>query len=287
LHAHLANRNADGSWRINWIPLIVFTIFHIGTVVALFNFSWLALGVAVLLYCTTLSWGIGMGYHRLLTHRGYQVPKWIEYALTVFGTMTLEGGPMAWVAIHRKHHQFSDKEGDPHSPREGALWAHVGWMMVGEAMHNQTAMIAKYVPDLARDKFHVWISKYHWLPLTLLGLGLWAAFGWQVMLWGIMLRVTLGLHATWAVNSAAHLWGYQRFNSRDDSRNNWWVAVLSFGEGWHNNHHAHPVSARHGLAWFEFDPTWLQIRFLELIGLAKKVKVAKLREEVPVIAEAA
>ena len=267
--------------RINWLTALVMIAFHVGAVAAFFYFSWAALFAAVLLHWIALTFGIGMGYHRLLTHRGYKVPKWIEYTFAVCGTLALEGGPIFWVGTHRIHHQFSDKPGDPHSPRDGAWWAHVMWIIFGEGNHNNTAVMAKYAPDLGRDKFHVWLNTYHWVPLTVLGFTLLAVFGWPMVLWAIFLRVTVGLHATWLVNSATHMWGSKRFPTRDDSRNNWWVALLTFGEGWHNNHHAHPVSARHGLAWYELDVSWLQIRLLEKLGLAKGVKVAKTTTALP------
>ena len=261
---------------VNWVTVIAFSIFHLVSVAALFFWDWTAIAVAAVLYWMTLSFGIGMGYHRLHTHRSYIVPKPIEYILAVFGCLTLEGGPIFWVATHRIHHQYSDVEGDPHSPRlGGGLWAHLLWMLVGPPKHNDTKMMSRYAPDLAKDPFYRWLSTYHYVPLVILGLVLLAFGGLPMVLWGVFMRVTLGLHATWAVNSATHLWGSKRFATRDDSRNNWWVALVSFGEGWHNNHHAHPTSARHGLAWYEFDLTWLTIRLLQAIGVAKAVKVAR------------
>ncbi len=254
---------------------LFFAAFHIGAIAALFFFSWSALAVLVVTYFFSINVGIGMGYHRLLTHRGYKVPKWLEYAIAVCGTLALEGGPIFWVATHRVHHQHSDHPGDPHTPREGTWWAHAGWILNGKAMHSETAILSRYAPDLAKDRFYVLLSKYHWVPLTTLGVILLAIGGLPWVLWGIFLRVTLGLHATWLVNSATHLWGSRRFATRDDSRNSWWVALLTGGEGWHNNHHAHPVSARHGLTWYEIDPNYYGIWLLKKIGLAKKVKVAQ------------
>jgi fatty-acid desaturase len=149
-------------------------------------------------------------------------------------------------------------------------------------MHNKTAELLPYVPELRKDKFHVWISRWHWVPIVLLGAVILVVGGWQYVLWGIFFRTVIGLHSTWLVNSATHMWGKRRFATRDDSRNNWWVALLTFGEGWHNNHHAHPTSARHGLAWYEFDPSWIQISVLKFFGLAKGVKVARIEaEEMP------
>jgi stearoyl-CoA desaturase (delta-9 desaturase) len=266
----------------NWLTIVVFSLFHIGAVAALFNFTWTRFWVAFAIYWVAISWGIGMGYHRLLTHRGYKCPQWFERFLAICGALSLEGGPIFWVATHRVHHQKSDQPGDPHSPRDGAWWAHLWWMCVGEPKHSDTKGLSKYAPDLARDPFMVWLNDYHWVPLTSLGIVLLALGGWQMVLWGVCLRVTLGLHATWLVNSATHLWGSQRFDAGDDSRNNWWVALLTFGEGWHNNHHAHPVSARHGLAWYELDMTYWQLKALEVIGVISNVKVASVDGYIPV-----
>lgn len=135
-----------------------------------------------------------------------------------------------------------------------------------------------YIPDLRKDRVHMWLSKWHWVPITVLGVVLLAIGGLPFLLWGIFMRTTIGLHATWLVNSATHMWGKQRFMTGDTSTNSFWVAMLTFGEGWHNNHHAHPQSARHGLAWYEFDLNWLQIAFLQKIGLAWDVKVPKLEQ---------
>jgi stearoyl-CoA desaturase (delta-9 desaturase) len=260
----------------NWAVITFLLVFHVGAVAALFFITWKAVLVAIVLNWVALCLGIGMSYHRLLTHRGYKVPKFVEYFLTVCATMALEGGPIFWVATHRIHHQFSDKPGDPHSPREGGWWAHVGWILTGESKHANTRLMAKYAPDLAKDKVHCFISRFHYMPVVIVGIVLFALGGWPMLLWPTFFRITAGLHFTWLVNSATHMWGSRRFNTRDDSRNSWWVALLTFGEGWHNNHHAHPVSARHGLAWYEVDITWLHILAFEKLGIAKGVKAASL-----------
>jgi fatty-acid desaturase len=208
-----------------------------------------------------------------------RTPKWMEYVLTVCGTLALEGGPIFWVATHRVHHQNTDKEGDPHSPRDGGLWAHMGWILTGQTLHNDSAELLPYVPELRKDKFHRWISRRHWVPITVLGAIILVAGGWQYVLWGIFFRTVLGLHSTWLVNSATHMWGTQRFPTRDTSRNSFWVALLTFGEGWHNNHQAHPQSARHGLAWYEFDLNWYGIYTLRMLGLARDVKTQKLNHD--------
>ena len=274
---------------LNAPTLVVVILFHLGALTALFFFTWQRLLVMAIFYVLAINVGIGMCYHRLLTHRGYRVPKWVEYAMTVCATLALEGGPIFWVSTHRVHHQLSDQQGDPHTPKEGGWWAHTGWILFGEALHSQTEVLARYSPDLSRDRFHVWLSKYHWLPITVSGIAM-LTLGWYfggpvsgiaMVLWGVLLRVTLGLHATWLVNSATHMWGSRRFQTRDESRNSWWVALLTGGEGWHNNHHAHPVSARHGLRWYEFDPNFYGIWILARLGLAKKIQVAKFDRKNP------
>jgi fatty-acid desaturase len=269
--------------QINWVTAIAFGIFHVLGFAALFFWSWKYVLCAVVMYFLAINVGIGMTYHRLLTHRGYRVPRWLEIALTTCGTMALEGGPIFWVATHRVHHQHSDQEGDPHTPHDGTWWAHMGWIISGRSLHSETALLSRYAPDLTRDPAQRWLSKYHWVPLTVAGL-IQMAIGYYIggvhdmlgmVLWGTFLRVCIGVHATWLVNSASHIFGKRRFETTDDSRNSWWVALLTGGEGWHNNHHAHPVSVRHGLVWYEFDPNYYGIWLLEKLGLAKKVQVAK------------
>jgi stearoyl-CoA desaturase (delta-9 desaturase) len=265
---------------MNWFTTLVLVVLHIGAIGALFCFSWERLGVALVLYYIATGLGISMGYHRLHTHRSYRVPLLIEYFFAFCGTLTLEGGPIFWVAVHRVHHQNSDQPGDPHSPRDGAFWSHVGWILFGETNHNNTRIMSKYAPDLAKHRFYVWLNNYHWTPILVLTGILYAVGGLPMVLWGNCLRIVFGLHATWLVNSATHMWGARRFATRDDSRNNWWVALISFGEGWHNNHHAHPTSARHGLAWYEFDPSWLLIKAMKFVGLAKSIHVARVDSHV-------
>jgi stearoyl-CoA desaturase (delta-9 desaturase) len=262
----------------NGITVVAMVAFHAGAVAALFFAEPGAMLVALVLYVVAGMLGIGMAYHRLLTHRGYKTYRWVEYFLTWCGTLALEGGPIFWVATHRIHHQHSDHEGDPHTPREGTWWAHMGWIVSGEGLHHDASVLARYVPDLVRDRGHVFLSRWHWTSNVVVGLALLAYGGLPYVLWGIFFRTTVGLHATWLVNSATHLWGSRRFPTRDDSTNNWWVALLTFGEGWHNNHHAHPTSARHGLAWYEIDFNWMGIRTLQLLGLAWDIKLPRDRQ---------
>ena len=259
------------SKKINWNTLLIVGVFHIVAIGALFTFSWQNLTAAFITWWLAGSVGIGVGYHRLLTHRGFTTPKWVEYVLSVLGTLALQSGPLTWVTTHRLHHAFTETEKDPHSPRHGTYWAHMGWIFRGTAQNQSWPTMVRYCPDITKDRFQVALNKYYYVPTILLSIILFAIGGWSMVVWGVMLKTVVGWHSTWLVNSATHLWGTRRFQTRDDSRNNGLIAALTFGEGWHNNHHAHPRSAKHGLAWYEFDVNWIQIWLLEKAGLAKHV----------------
>jgi fatty-acid desaturase len=268
LRSNDLRQNQPGDNHFNWKIAPVLMLFHVGAVAALFFFTWSGLFTAIFLHWVMGGFGLGVCYHRLLTHRSYTTPKWFEYFLTICGVTAMEGGPLIWVATHRKHHQFADKDGDPHSPRDGRWWSYAGWILMGNAYRKDVAALKRYVPDLAEDKFHVWLTKWHLTPTIILGVVLFAIGGFRLMLWGTFLRTVVGLHSSWIVNMCAHIWGSRRFETRDASTNNWWVAMLSFGDGWHNNHHAYPVSARHGFKWYEIDLNWYTICTFERLGLA-------------------
>ncbi len=259
------------SESINWSTLIFVIVFHLVAVTAFFTFSWSNLAAGLLLWWVAGSLGIGIGYHRLLTHRGFKAPKWLEYTLSVLGTLALQSGPLSWVTTHRIHHAFTDTDKDPHSPRNGAYWSHIGWIFRGTAQLQSWATMQRYCPDFANDRFHQFLNKYYYVSTIIVAGGLFAIGGWSMVVWAIFLRTVVGWHFTWLVNSATHLWGSRRFETRDDSRNNALVAAVTWGEGWHNNHHAHPRSAKHGLAWYEFDINWIEIRILEKLGLVSNV----------------
>src|SRR5437773_3180634 len=225
----ILKRDKTFAQPVNWTTSFFIGAFHVGAILALFFFTWKPFALAALLWWISGSLGIGMGYHRLLTHRGYKTPKLFEYFLTTCATLALEGGPIFWVAVHRIHHQNSDKEGDPHTPRDGKWWSHIIWMLVGDPTHSQTGACSHYAPDLCKDRFLVWLSKYNYVPLLILSALLLTIGGLPFLLWGVFFRATMGLHATWMVNSLTHLWGRRRFPTRDNSRNNWFVALLSFG----------------------------------------------------------
>ena len=266
------------SLKIQWHTIIAVSLFHIGAIAALFTFSWRNLAAFLILWWISGSLGIGLGYHRLLTHRGFKTPRWLEYFLTFCGTIALQSGAISWVTTHRLHHAFTETDKDPHSPLKGLYWAHIGWIFQGTAQVQDEATMNRYSPDLMKDPVHRFMNDYYWVTSILVAAALLAIGGWTMVLWGVALRIVFGWHSTWLVNSATHTWGTRRFDSRDTSTNNGLIAAITWGEGWHNNHHAYPRSAKHGLTWKEIDINWIQIRALEKLGLAKDVYAFDLKE---------
>ena len=265
--------------KINWTTITGVVVFHLLAAAALFTFSWQNLAAGLFFWWLAGSLGIGIGYHRLLTHRGFKTPRWLERTLALIGTLAMQSGPITWVTTHRLHHAFTDQERDPHSPRHGTYWSHMGWIFRGTAQNNSLATMQRYSPDLMRDPFLVALDRYYWIPAAVLAAVLLAIGGPSMVLWAIFLRTVVGWHFTWLVNSATHLWGTRRFETRDDSRNNGLIAAITWGEGWHNNHHAYPRSARHGLTWYEFDINWIQIKVLEKMGLIKNLYALDLKAD--------
>jgi fatty-acid desaturase len=280
------------SLRVNRRILVGLVGFHMLALSAcmpwLFSWSGLVWAVSGLYLFGTL--GINVGYHRLLTHGAFACPRWLEHFLSILGVCCWQGSPMSWVAIHRMHHQHSDKPDDPHSPRASFFWSHMGWFLIYDpAIHNY-GTYDRYARDLFQDRFYKWLERPQvWRKLqgmqwaAFLGVGVlvgtlntwspWGALqlGLSWLFWGVFVRTVAVWHITWSVNSITHLWGYRNFDTHDDSRNNWLVGVVSNGEGWHNNHHAEPRCAAHGHRWWELDVSYLTIRTLELIGLASDV----------------
>jgi fatty-acid desaturase len=254
----------------------------------LFSWTGMALALAGLYVFGTL--GINLCYHRLLTHKGFILPKWLEHTFAVIGVCCLQDTPARWVAVHRLHHQNSDDQEDPHSPLVSFFWSHFGWLMVTNQELQRLSMYERYSRDILRDRFYlnmerhgmwIWINVVHWLGFFLSGLAAgWALsgeymggvqFGLSLLVWGVFVRTVLVWHITWSVNSVTHLWGYRNYETDERSRNNIVVGLLSNGEGWHNNHHADPRSAAHGHRWWELDVTYLTIKALALVGLASAV----------------
>ena len=267
----IAKTGAPGL-KVNLRNTLIVVTFHLLALAAVFSFSWTNLAVMLIGNWVVGGLGVGLGYHRLLTHRSFAAPRWLEYTLVVFGTLSIQDGPVKWVATHRIHHQHTESTGDPHSTREGFWWAHLFWILRGTAQDHDEGTLKQYVPDLIRNRFYVGLDKYFYLPLVISGALLFLIGGLPMVIWGVFVRVVFGWHSRWFVNSAAHFWGRRRFQTDDDSTNNWFIALLTFGEGWHNNHHARPSSARHGLKWYEFDLNWQTIRILRMLGLADRVR---------------
>ncbi|MEE8218062.1 MAG: fatty acid desaturase [Vicinamibacteria bacterium] len=259
--------------RFDWVIVAYFAVIHVIALTAFWHFSWTGFALALLGWWLAGSLGICFTYHRLLTHRGFRVPKAIEYLGTVFGLLASEGGAISWVAMHRIHHAKSDEPGkDIHTPRDGFWWSHMGWIVCDIGMERR-AMERRWAPEMVADPVHRVLNRFHLVPNILVGLALYAWGGWSLVVWGVFVRLVLTVHGTWLVNSATHVWGYRTWHTTEDSRNLWWVGLLAWGEGWHNTHHAFPRSARHGFEWWELDATWLVIRALAAIGLVKDIQL--------------
>jgi fatty-acid desaturase len=272
--------------------LIGFILVHLLAALAIlpWYFSWTGVAVFFIGLYVFGVLGINVGFHRLLTHRAFACPLWLEHTLAILGTCCLQFSPAFWVAVHRRHHHHADEEMDPHSPIKSFFWAHFGWLLVRPPDMKPAPMIDRYARDLMRDPLYVMLERRkNWIKITLvpwmvlfiagfsfeaLSGGTWLnafQFGSSLFVWGGALRTVFVWHTTWAVNSVSHVWGYRNYNTPDDSRNNPLVGLLAGGEGWHNNHHADPTSARHGHKWWEFDLTWKTIQLFTLLGLASKV----------------
>ncbi|MBX3359665.1 MAG: fatty acid desaturase [Phycisphaeraceae bacterium] len=279
--------------RIRWTYALSIVALHLLALLAFvpWFFSWTGVAACVAGLYVFGTLGINLGYHRLLTHRSFRCSKWLEHTVAILGVCCLQEAPGRWVAIHRKHHQHSDEQPDPHSPLVTFLWGHVGWLVIENRESDSFQMYHRYAGDLLRQPFYLglerrlrwfWVYVAHAAVFGLVGLGAglllerdWARaaqFALSLVLWGVVVRTVLVWHITWSVNSLSHLWGYKSHETGENSRNNWFVALISNGEGWHNNHHADQQSAAHGHRWWELDVTYLTIRALGAIGLATHIK---------------
>lgn len=280
----------DKDSRILWEYVVPVVLMHLLIPLAFlpYFFSWWGVLFLPIGNYIFTSLGIGAGYHRLLTHRGFTCPRWLEYTLSTLGVCSLQDSPARWVLVHRVHHQHSDHQPDPHTPRVSCFWAHMGWLFIDNRELSTAAAYDKYVRDLMRDGYYRWLQRginwvlvyvYHAIAIVAAG----AAVGWlltgttagtlqtagQFAMWGVVMRTVFTWHVTWGINSFSHMWGYRNYQTREDSRNNWLFALLTNGEGWHNNHHADPRSAQHGHRWWEIDLTYLSLLALEKVGLVK------------------
>jgi stearoyl-CoA desaturase (delta-9 desaturase) len=249
-----------------------FTALHAGCLLAPATFSWPALACFAVCLFLTGCVGITFSFHRNLSHKSFALPKPLEYAAAYCGVLAAQGGPIEWVSNHRYHHVYCDTPGDPHTPYEGFWWSHVGWLLDRDATMARVKDRSN-VADLGSQRFYRWLEYTNALHVAGSAAALFALGGLPFLVWGFCVRLVWVYHITWFVNSLAHVYGSQPYVTGDLSRNNPLVALLAFGEGWHNNHHAFAFSARHGLEWWQFDVTWALICALQLIGLATKVKL--------------
>lgn len=282
--------------RILWVYAIPIALMHVLALTALvpWLFSWTGL-VVMIVGVHVFGQGINIGYHRLLAHRSFQTSRWVERFFVLLALCCMEDTPARWVANHRFHHKYSDTEPDPHSPLVSFLWSHIGWLMFYNAEMHNIAAYQKYVPDLIRELFYFRLEKQPWLAFAVYlihaavflvvgavigyvtaapGVSPWMAalqFGLSMLVWGVIVRTVVVWHITWSVNSLTHLMGYRNYETGEHSTNNWLVAILTVGEGWHNNHHHDPASASNQHRWWEIDISYYEIKLLEWLGLAQRV----------------
>lgn len=252
------------------IVLILVIVPFVGLLIAINQLweqyvTWRDIGLMVGMYFFSAI-GITIGYHRLLTHRSFETNPVIRFLFLMFGSMAAEGPALHWASIHIQHHATTDTEEDPHSPMEGFFHAHMGWFVSGYVSNPQV-----YGKWLLKDKLVVFMSKTFMLWVALGLVVCYLIGGWQGVLWGGLVRMFFTHHVTWSVNSVCHLFGDKMFDTDDMSRNNFIVGLLAMGEGWHNNHHAFPRSAFHGMRWWQIDISSYVIRTLEALGLAWNV----------------
>src|SRR5215471_16327318 len=226
---------------------------------------WSDLALLATMY-TLVALGVTVGFHRMLTHRSFQPHPVVKLVLLILGSMSFEGPALAWAATHIKHHAQADREGDPHSPIDGFFHAHIGWFFGNIGADPYT-----YCPHLFKDPIVVFVSRTVWIWSLLSLIIPFILGGWSGLLWGGLVRMFLSNHTAWSVNSICHTFGKREFATNDQSRNQWAVALLGLGEGWHNNHHAFPRSAFHGLHWWQFDLSGYVIWTLERVGLVRDV----------------
>jgi stearoyl-CoA desaturase (delta-9 desaturase) len=279
--------------RVVWSYAVPIVLFHLLLPLAFvpYFFSWtgvLLVPIGNYVFC---SLGIGAGFHRLLTHRSYKCTLWFEHLLAILGTCSMQQAPARWVLVHRMHHQHSDHQDDPHSPMVNWFWGHMGWVMFQNRSMQSMANYERYAKDLLQDPFYMKLERNGmWFVVGLIhallfflagyGAGYWMSgtaagalqFGLSILLWGVVVRVIYSWHVTWGVNSFGHMFGYRNYNTDENSRNNWLFALLTNGDGWHNNHHADPRAAAHGFhRWWEFDVTYMSICLFRKLGIVTDI----------------
>lgn len=282
--------------RIAWPYATIVIGYHAIALLALLPwfFSWTGVVLCILGIYVYGGLGINLCYHRLLTHRGFVLPQWLEHTFAVIGVCCMQDTPARWVAVHRRHHQHADEQPDPHSPLVNFFWGHMGWILVENDELRRIGIFDRYARDVLRDPFYVWMERTQaWITFgiatwfiyfglaygaALLGGGSQSAalqFASSVLIWGVFVRTVAVWHITWSVNSLSHRWGYRNYETDEGSRNNWFVVLITSGEGWHNNHHADPRAASHGHRWWEWDGIFQVVRVLRFVGLAKDVALPR------------
>jgi stearoyl-CoA desaturase (delta-9 desaturase) len=282
-------------YEINWIYAGTIAVVHLLCLLAFlpYCFSWTGV-IVMLIGVHVFGQGITIGYHRLLTHRSFRTPRWVEHIFAILGICCLEDTPVRWVVIHRMHHVDSDEQPDPHTPLVNFLWSHMGWLMVKNRATHSISATDKFGKDLLRDPFYMKLEKRPTLQFVIVmiqvliyflagflggwfinGLSSALQLGASLVVWGVIVRTVAVWHITWSVNSLSHMFGYRNYETGEESRNNWLVALLSVGEGWHNNHHQDPSAATVQHRWWEFDLSYYEIKLLEKLGLASDIVVPR------------
>lgn len=255
----------DRDHALHWMKAVPFFAVHVAAIagVAVLGWSWSGLALAVALYCVRM-FGVTAGYHRYFSHRSFRTSRAMQLVFAVLAMTSSQKGVLWWAGHHRTHHKFSDQEGDVHSVlREGFLWGHLGWIF--SRKYDKTD--ESRVRDLTKFPELVWLDRWWWIPPTALGVGLFLAGGWFALVWGMFVSTVLLWHGTFTINSLTHMFGRRRYATTDNSRNNAILAIVTLGEGWHNNHHYYQRSVRQGFFWWELDPTYYALRLLAVLGL--------------------
>ncbi len=283
-------RESSHKINFNWTNFLWISIVHLVAIVASWHFfTWKALIVFFIMHYLVGMVGITFGFHRLLTHKSLKAHPFVTNIAAFFGTLACQGGPISWIGQHRVHHAYSDQNEDPHNINVGFWHSHIGFIFNRRLDLDKVSEVAHYCPDIAQNRYFMFLERYM-IPLqfavgiVLIALGglLGSGAGFDMHsaisfgIWGTFVRLVAGYHVTWLVNSATHKWGTRPNATTDLSCNNWWVAILAFGEGWHNNHHAQPRVARHGWHWWQLDQTWILISGLKVFKLVDKITLPKL-----------
>jgi len=264
-------------WGSGSINFLFFFGLHVYAFVGLFYVEWTSslIGLCIGLYYLRM-FGITGGYHRYFSHKSYSTSRFFQFTLAWLGGMSMQKGALWWAAAHRHHHKYADQEEDIHSPTlRGFLWSHTGWFLLSND-HVDTQW--KYIPDLARYPELVWLNEHHTVPPLTLAVGLFIFGGYEKFFWGFVVSTVLLWHGTFTINSLAHVFGSRRYATEDTSKNNFWLSLVTLGEGWHNNHHTYKSAAHNGFFWYEFDPTYYTIKMLSFVGIVSNLKVAPIEK---------